>query len=283
MTVPPRRLGLWLAGAATALFLLPLLTLQFIPDQVVEQAVQRLLAGHGITLQARRFQITFPAGIRMEGLTLGDGADTLLRAEQCAIRLRLLPLCIGRVSCSLSARIGAGGRLMGDLTLHPRLQGDIQLHNLDLADLPILTSALGSGIHGATSLHCTLADSPSTGLTGRLRLQVHNLRLQSVRISSLPLPDATFPLVRGLITLKGRTLSLTSLALQGDGIYLRLSGAASLAPAAPLNLTLEIMPDAQLLNRQQSVFLLLFPFQTSPGSYRLPIGGTLAHPQIAGR
>ena len=76
---------------------------------------------------------------------------------------------------------------------------------------------------------------------------------------------------------------LESFTLQGDGIYMRLSGnlpAGPRAAQAPLNLMLEIMPKPEFLESQKLVFLLMAKFMTSPGVYRIPVRGTLLKPEI---
>lgn len=273
----------WAAGITAGLLMLPFLALQLIPDQTIEQALVRLLAARGITMQAGRFTVGFPASLNASDLTLGTPSDTLFKADQLHVRPRFAPLLLGRLSLSLNGRIGAAGRLQGQVQVAPRLTGLIQAQELQLGDLPVLTTLLGSGLSGVARIDLTLSDTPATGLGGEIKLQVRNLRLQQVRLASLPLPDVTFPEVRGLAKLHGQTITLNNLALQGTGLYARLSGAVNLAPQAPLQLQLELMPDAELLASQQSVFLLMLPFQVTPGSYRLPISGTLHSPQLASR
>ncbi len=273
----------WAAGITAGLLLLPFLALQLIPDQTIEQTVVRLLASRGITMQAGRFTVGFPASVNASDLTLGTTSDTLLKADQLRVRPRLLPLVLGRLSLKLDGRIGAAGTLQGQLQVAPRLEGNLQVNELQLGDLPIAATVFGSGLSGVGRLDLSITDADERGVSGDIKLQIRNLRLQQVRLGSLPLPNVTFPEVRGLAKLQGQTVALTNLALQGSGLYARLSGTLNLAPQAPLQLQLELMPDAELLASQQSVFLLMLPFQVTAGSYRLPIGGTLNSPQLATR
>ena len=76
---------------------------------------------------------------------------------------------------------------------------------------------------------------------------------------------------------------LESFTLEGDGVYMRLSGdipSDANAAATPLNMSLEIMPKPEFLEKQKLVFLLLAKFMASPGVYRVPIKGTLLKPEI---
>jgi type II secretion system protein N len=273
----------WAAGITAGLLLLPFLALQLIPDQTIEQAVVRLLAARGIRMQAQQFTIAFPATVTASDLRLGTTTDTLLKADQLRLRPRILPLLLGRLSLVLDGRIGTHGKLQGQLQVAPRLAGQLQANELQLGDLPALTTLFGNGLSGTARIDLAMSETPGSALGGDIKLLVRNLRLEQVRLASLPLPNVTFPEVRGLAKLKGQTVTLNNLALQGTGLYARLSGAVNLAPQAPLQLQLELMPDAELLASQQSVFLLMLPFQVTPGSYRLPISGTLHSPQLASR
>jgi type II secretion system protein N len=76
---------------------------------------------------------------------------------------------------------------------------------------------------------------------------------------------------------------LESFSLQGDGVYMRLSGdlpSGANAATAPLSLVLEIMPKPEFLDKQKLVFMVLAKFMTSPGVYKIPIKGTLLKPEI---
>ena len=76
---------------------------------------------------------------------------------------------------------------------------------------------------------------------------------------------------------------LESFTLLGDGVYMRLSGdlpGGANAATSPLQLTLEIMPKPEFMDKQRLVFLLLAKFAASPGVYKVPIRGTLLKPVI---
>lgn len=280
MILNSRRLAGPLMAVCGGLLLLPLLVPQFIPDHVIEQSMQQLLIRHGITLHATRIGTAFPLRIIGEGVSLAADTTPVLSATRLQLRLRLLPLLTGKVSCSLQVEIGQRGNVTGDLTIWPKRNGTLQVTDLDLGDLPVLSSTLGSGIHGATKLDIIFTAPDRGAVAGDARLTIHNLVLHGVKLSGMPLPNASFPEVRGLLKLKGQTVVIDNLALQGNGIYLRLTGAVPLTPHDNLRLALELLPTAELLRSQQSIFFLLTPYQTSPGSFKLPIGGTPVQPQL---
>ena len=102
-------------------------------------------------------------------------------------------------------------------------------------------------------------------------------------MGAFSLPDADNLSSKGMIRITAGKARLESLTLQGEGVYMRLSGDLPLgmnADAAPLDLLLEIMPKPEFLEKQKLVFLLLAKFMASPGVYRVPIRGTLLKPEI---
>lgn len=277
-----RTLFVWLAAGFFGLMALPPLTLLFIPDAAIRQTASQALAAHGIKLQATRLGTAMPFGIKATGVTLADSQTALINLEQVSLQLRLLPLLTGKVSANVSAKAGAGN-LTGTVTILPALQGTLQVTNLELADIPLLATASGGTIKGTAKIDLTLPSVQKSGADGTARLHIKNIQLKGVRISNMPLPDVSFPELRGIVKIKGQTVSIDNLALQGDGIYLRLGGTASLAAGSALNFNLELLPSAEFLEQQKSVFLFMIPYQISPGHYKLPITGTLSSPQLAGR
>jgi type II secretion system protein N len=272
----------WLAAAIACLVTLPPLTLLFIPDSVIRLAVSQALASNGITVHAAKIGTTLPFGIRASKLAFANTATSLITLDRFSLQLRPLSLLSGNLSFNVTANVGTG-TINGTITLLPHLQGLLQINMLELADIPLLATASGGTMRGTAQIDLSLQPTPPSGSGGEARLLIRNIQVKGVRISSVPLPDASFPELRGIVKIKGQTVVVDNLALQGNGIYLRLGGTAPLTAGAPLNLNLELMPNAEFLEQQKSVFLFMIPYQVSPGHYALPISGTLTSPQLAGR
>jgi type II secretion system protein N len=116
-----------------------------------------------------------------------------------------------------------------------------------------------------------------------LRLEVKKAHIAGVKVGEMPLPDADYAVVQGMIRQKGAGFTLESFTLQGDGLYVRLKGDFPLTTPlgmAPLNMTLDLMPKPEFLEKQKFVFLLLTKYLVSPGNYSIPIRGVLAKPLI---
>lgn len=276
-----RKLLLIAMLGASGLLLLPPLTLHFIPDSILKQSAQRMLASKGIIMQATQFESVFPAGIQAEALTLGDATTTAFKADHCIIRQRFLPLLIGRFSYSIDGKIGVTGRFSGVIDITPNFKGSVEITKLSLSDVPALTSALGPGISGTTHINLLLNTPQNSDSSGDIKVHIRDLQIRDTHLGGLPLPDVVFPEVRGLAKIKGQVIKIDNLALQSTDLYIRLNGTISLTQQAPLKLQLELLPNADLLSKQKSVFLMMLPYQLSPGIYMLPINGTLTRPQLA--
>lgn len=263
------------------LLLLPLLSFQMIPDSSFRNALQTLLTPQGITIEAHRLGAGFPLALTAKNLILGDSEGSWLKLDQCKIRLQLLPLLTGRVRCSITAQVGKGD-LSGDVTLYPKKSqgGEIHAERLQLAEIPAITDRLGPQTLGLARFDLNVSRQKA-GIQGETKLQIKDIRLKESQLGGFRLPDLTIPEARGLLKIQGQIVTVENMALQGEGVYLRLTGSSPISTTAPINLSLELLPTAEFYERQKNIFMFMFPYQISPGNYRLPIGGTLAHPLIS--
>ncbi len=267
------------SAAAVALFLI--LTLLFIPDRALREAVTRGAKSAGFTFTATRFGKAFPLGVRAQGVTIGSDRGPILKADRAVVRLALLPLLAGRVKVAGTLWIGPG-EVQGEFSLHGGGKSTITARGVRLEDIPFFGTVTGAQVKGAATVGGSFSGT-SPAVAGALQLEVTNADLRGVKIGETPLPDAGFDTVRGALKVAGGRITLESLTLQGEGLYVRLKGdLPRTAPlsAAPLNLTLELMPKPDFLEKQKFVFLLLTKYQSSPGHYQIPIRGVLGKPAI---
>ncbi len=222
-----------------------------------------------------------PLGIKARNLEIADERGPLLRADSAAVRLRLLPLFAGKVSFSYRAEIGKG-EIRGDFSPFSGGEAHVEISHLRLEDIPFFPTATGARIKGDLQAQGSFRGKGNSA-SGEAQLEVKNVELAGVKIGEMPLPDASYDNVRGALKVNKGKAVLESFTLQGEGLYVRLKGDFPvIAPlgAAPLNLTLELMPKPDFLEKQKFVFLLLAKYLTSPGAYQIPIRGTLAKPAI---
>lgn len=259
------------------IILLFMLVLVMIPDQVVSQFVIQTAASQGVKLQARQLGTALPLGLKGREISIMDREKTLVSIDNAAVRLRILPLFTGKVALSVKVNIGAG-KGSGNIYVYPKQAGSFQITDLELAAIPVLANAIEGDIKGTVKVDAQFKDN-----SGEAKLRINSLGLSKAKFAAMPLPDLTVPETRGLLRFNNNKVNITNMAMQGEGIYLRLNGSLSLNPDAPLNLKLELLPSAELLEKQKSVFLIMLPYTVAPGRYTLPIGGTLSAPQLISR
>jgi type II secretion system protein N len=263
------------------LLLFVIFVIIFTPTGAVQGLLDRELDAAGYTFRAGEFGKALPIGIKARKVEIGDDRGVLFKADEAVVRLRLLPLLTGKLSFCYRAGIG-GGEVRGGVSLNRGGEMDFLISNVRLEDIPFFSTAAGTRARGELTGEGSFRGRGSK-TAGKARLEIKGVELAGVRIGEMPLPDATYDLVRGALKVNGGKGVIESATLQGEGIYVRLKGDFPVtAPinAAPLNLTLELMPKPDFLEKQRFVFLLLARYLVSPGNYRIPVNGTLAHPAI---
>ena len=269
-----------LCGIGGAVFLFPVLIVLILPVGEIKGVLVRGLEQNGYVLRTKEFRKSLPFGISARNIQIADERGTLLKLDEAAARLRFFPLFIGRFVVDFRARIG-GGEVQA--SLQP-LNGSVSVHGagVRLEDIPYFPTATGANVKGGLFVDGSFKGKDSRS-RGGIKLEVRGAELSGIKIGEMPLPDASYSSVRGMFRVADGKGTLESLTFQGDGIYSRLSGTLPVSGPlanAPLDLTLELMPKPDFLERQKFVFLLLSKYQASPGSYRIPIKGVLLKPAI---
>jgi len=276
-----RRWAIIAAGGIGGLLLFVCFVIIFTPTGAVQGLLDRELGAAGYTFRAGEFGKALPIGIKARKVEIGDDRGLLFKADEAVVRLRLLPLLTGKMSFSYRAGIG-GGEVRGGFSLNRGGEMAFLISHLRLEDIPFFSTAAGTRARGDLKGEGSFRGRGSKAV-GEARLEIRGVELAGVKIGEMPLPDANYDLVRGALKVNGGKAVLGSATLQGDGIYVRLKGDFPVTEpigAAPLNLTLELMPKPDFLEKQKFVFLLLARYLVSPGNYRIPVNGTLAHPVI---
>ncbi|GFE57251.1 type II secretion system protein GspN [Geobacter sp. AOG1] len=275
----PRRWFYLVVGVPAALFIFLVLTVCFIPARELQGLVVRGLASEGYTFRATSFGKAFPLGLTARAMEIGDERGPLFRADRVTVRLQLLPLFLGDIKVTGRARIGSG---QIDGAWSRRSGGGLHASGIRLEDIPFFSTVTGAAAKGVMQVDANLRGSQSTR-RGEIKLDVKGAELAGIKIGGTPLPDAGYRQIQGMLRLSGNKANLESFSLEGEGLYVRLRGdfpIISPLAKAPLNLTLELMPKPEFLERQKFVFLLLTKYLTSPGRYEIPVKGMLSRPAL---
>lgn len=272
-----RNLGLTCGGVLLFFFL----TALFVPANTLLSAANRGISPYGLNLTAARFSKALPLGIKGVGITLSSAAGDLLTLRKGGLYLELLPLLTGKLVISLDAEVGSG-TVISSFSLLRSPATNITVKNVRLEDVPFFQTVAGMKAAGILSAKVVTSGVISKA-KGSVQLEVQGAELSGVKIGAMPLPDAAYRSIQGMIRITGGKGSLESFTLQGDDLYVRLKGGLPFAdplPATPLDLQLEIMPKPALLEKQKLIFLVLLKYQDTPGHYLIPVKGTLGKPQV---
>jgi type II secretion system protein N len=276
-----RRSLLTVAAIPVTLACFLILSVLFIPSGEIRALLVRSFANQGYTFTCGSLGKALPLGIKIKNVELSDSRGALVKLDSAKISLRLLPLLRGMVSLEFSGMIGPGS-LSGWYSLTGNHGGAFQINGVRLDSIPFFTTVAEAAVKGELQAGGNFS-TVKGALTGEVKLEVKGAALSGIKVGGTPLPDADYRTVQGMLRLAGGKATLESFTLQGENLYVRLKGDMPLIYPlgnAPLNLTMEMMPKAELLEKQKFVFLLLLKYLSSPGHYQIPIKGTLAHPSL---
>jgi len=275
-----RRWLLFTAGAVGAIFIFLILMLVFVPDHELQGIAERMLEREGYSLRARQFGKVFPLGIKAVDLEIAGERGVLLKAKEATVRIGLLRLMTGKLLFTCRAVIGDGH--IG-VEYSPRNQDiHIESSGVRLEDIPFFQTVADARVKGDLRLNGSVGGKGKAA-HGELRLEVKGANVSGVKIGDMALPDADYSLIQGMFREKGGVVMLDSFTFQGEGLYVRLKGDFPQATPfgdAPLNLSLELMPKPEFLEKQKFVFILLNKYLTTPGHYDIPVRGTLVKPLL---
>ena len=276
-----RRALLLSVGIPAAFLCFILLTIAFIPAGELRGVLTRALENNGYTFKSDSFGKTFPLGITASHIELASTQGALLKLDEARVTLRIFPLFLGKAIVDYQGRIGAG-RIKGECTLSTNGNCTLDINGVRLEDVPFFSTVAGAQVKGELQAKGFFKQQKNVP-TGELQVEAKGAELSGIKIGGTPLPDATYHKVQGMLRLSGGRANLESFTLDGEGLYVRLKGDMPFIQPfanAPLNLTLEMMPKPEFLEKQKFVFLLMLKYLTSPGHYQIPIRGTLAKPAL---
>lgn len=265
---------------AAVLVLFVLFSYLLFPASRIDAVIARVLSQQGLTLAPEVHKTLLP-GLAWDKPVLSSEQGPLLRCERLQVRALLLPLLAGRAVVSGAATIGSG-HLDIRYALNGKAALDLDADAISLADIPFFKSILGAKAAGNLWSRGSLLRG-AKGLNGDLKLEIKQLEFSGIKLGAFPLPDAANLKTQGMVRVSDGKARLESFTIEGDGLYMRLSGdvpSGADAASSSLNMTLEIMPKPEFLEKQKLVFMLLAKFMTAPGVYTVPIKGTLLKPTI---
>jgi len=231
-----------------------------VPSDLIQEKIESSITDGGISVRAKGLS---------KGLFYSLGIEALEVSRDGRLVLSVYDLSVLPQWSSL-LRLRAGLRYSGELaggTLKGSASTDGQSHALLLEArgvqlaLTEIYNLTGQRLEGSLEADMRLSAQEGTGT-----IKVQGLRALQVRVQGFMVPEDLFHTARGAFEVKGNQLEVTSLALEGKGVYARLSG--KLDPVST-DLKLEVMPEAPELKMLLSA--AMGKHKAAAGHYVIPI------------
>ncbi len=233
-----------------------------IPDNLLKDKIEDSISRSG------KIKITASITGLRKGLFFNVYADRLdlkidktpaLRITDISVRINPLFLLKKQFAVSIKGKIGTGN-INGSFKLPG--QGNMKIDKVEIDALPYMTS-IDIKSNGFISANLDLKDD-----TMHVIFEIPDLNIQD-SIIMIPFINS-FHRVQGALSLKGNTIKVESIGLEGEKGYARIKGEIT---NGSMNLILELMPSADELEPVES--MLIGKYQISPGYYVIPIKGSV--------
>lgn len=226
-----------------------------IEEKIEEAVVQSQSGSLSLSVDGLRKGVLF--SLHAGNLDLNIDGSPALTITDISGRFSPRSLLRGKLVFPVDGRIGAGD--VRGMAEYPD-EGRVTITGAELSAIPYLRR-FGMDISGSlNSLMHIKGDSMS------MTFDVHDLMIDD-SASLIPLLN-TFRNLRGALSVAGNRITIESISLEGDKGYARLKGDIT---DNLMNLTLELMPEANRLNAMES--MIIGKYIVSPGYYAVPIRG----------
>jgi type II secretion system protein N len=253
-----------IAGLAAALFVIGLWIVA-VPETLLTSLIEGAMHDSDMSIETAGVKKGPFFDFTCDGIHLKKNDKTLIELENIAGKINPLSLLMLRLNVHFHGETG-GGRVKGTLDLlGGKSHVEIALTDADVAGMPFLGFL---GIEGKGVLKGVLKIENARG---DVKFSVNDARFGSGSFGGAAVPLDVFTDARGAMSIAGDSVRITSFALEGNGIYARVSGDIT---AGKMNLIVELMPEKSFKD-SNFIFLVLEKYKTSPGHYSIPITGSL--------
>jgi type II secretion system protein N len=236
-----------------------------IPESLLAGLVEGAMHDSEMRIETAEFKKGFFFDFTCGRIELKKNDRTLMSIENVAGRINPMSLLTLRLNAHFRGETG-GGRVKGTIDLfRGKSHVDIAVADADVADMPFFSLL---GIEGKGALTGTLKIE---NVRGDIKFAVRDARFGSGSFGGITIPLDVFTGARGAMTIAGKSVRITSFALEAAGLYARLSGDIT---SGKMNLIMELMPEKSFKDGN-FIFLVLEKFKNSPGHYSIPITGAL--------
>lgn len=224
-----KKIGLWIAGSVTAIFLLILILLYtpFFQNMAKDIAIEKIEQSMGMDVSIENLRLHFPLDLELQQFAITHHGDTMLAANRAQADVALLPLVLGRIkvnTISLENALYIQGTTDSALHLKARID-NFMSHDTELSmDIQNISIGENTWLKGADIFISiketadTLADS-SHNSKSDIIIVAPKLQLSDVNVcmTMLPIIDTlnthigTALLTNGLIDMLSQNISAEEL------------------------------------------------------------------------
>jgi type II secretion system protein N len=203
--------------------------------------------------------------LHIDNLRLNHSGKEVISLDNIDAYVNPLSLVLLRLNLTMDGGI-SGGSISGNMDLsksHMRIRLDVEKADISEVSLFRLAGIQGKG---TVSGRFTMTDG-----TGHIEFFTDNAVFEPFIFSRTNVPLNLFKGIKGAIDIRGDTLNIVSIALEGKDIYARMKGVVH---DTVMDLTMELMPGKSFI--ENPFFLAgLEKYKISPGYYMIHVRGNL--------
>ena len=236
------------------------------PESSIQTIIEDSAAGSQYELEVQGLSKGLLYTISIEELRLKNRGRELAAMKDIRSRINPLLLPLLQLRMAINGSVG-GGSVSGTLNLaRNKTTGELEFSGVDFGELNFLQFA---GIKGKGTVSGTITFREGSG---HAEFVSKDAVFEQADFSEIRAPLNIFHQVTGSLDMRGDTVEIVSLSLQGEDIHARLKGNIR---DAVMDISMELMPGKSYI---ENPFVLagLESFKISPGYYMIPLKGNFS-------
>lgn len=228
-----------------------------IPKSAIQDRIESSINNEHFSLETDGLKKKLFYKVAIDGLTLKGYGKEQVSFKDIQALINLLAFLRLKLNVSFDGDIGEGAISGNIIKTMNEEEIEMKVENIHMNDIPFLKHA---GIKGSGTLSGNMS---MINDKGHVEFETHNADFQPVMFSGIAVPLNFFNSVRGMLEIKGNTIHVSSLALEGKNIYARIKGGIS---NNVMDLSMEIMPERSFLDNPFFINAME-QYKISPGYY----------------
>ncbi|MEW6570056.1 MAG: type II secretion system protein GspN [Nitrospirota bacterium] len=232
-----------------------------IPATAIKTMLEDSAVGGELWLEVKGIKKGLFFNLSIDNMTFYNSGKSLVVLSNISGQINPLKVFILRIVCSFDGGF-SGGRFSGHMDISKgSIRAEIGLNQASIADMRILSLA---GVKGTGKISGQVRVQ---GDIGHVEFVTEEAKFEPAFFQGIMVPMNLFHKVTGSIEVRGNTINITSLTLEGKDIYARLKGNIK---GKFIDAEMEIIPGKSLI--ENPLFIYEFDrYKVSPGYYVMPL------------